>query len=522
MPSSAPDHIPAVLKHVMKLQPKRVLDVGVGYGKWGFLLREYLESWNDRVHPEDWEITITGVEVWEPYTRLPWMREIYTNMVIQDVRVWIQGRVFHELQYDVAICGDVLEHMPKEDAIQVLNALLGLCGEVIVNVPIGKEWLNNQIVDGNPYEKHQCAWEHEELEHFDGATSELISDYSVGKKRVATYVLKKRKPAPAAPVQPDCTPSVAAKRTILHVHNVQQIGGTGNFVYDFARSFPEFNHVALAVNDRNGDPTWLNWVSHHMKPVYAPKLTRQIVEEFDPVCVILHNTAGRSVDCDHHLKILEDRYTIFVHHNPTRPLFETNVDVDVFVSGFVMEKYATILSRMKARRQIPPCVFDLGDFGKLYGQIPNWHNLQVTAAGKAGKEFKQAMPTLPLSVDLGPETRGMNVMPGYLKRFNTAIVWSGLDESWCRTVTECMAAGMIVVAKDQGAIREQIIHRTNGFMFGTQKELLEIIRDLQYHMSIQEKEKISQAAHAWAIREVGPDRMRRDYYPLLTRALMRS
>jgi len=71
MPSSAPDHIPAVLKHVMKLQPKRVLDVGVGYGKWGFLLREYLESWNDRVHPEDWEITITGVEVWEPYTRLP-------------------------------------------------------------------------------------------------------------------------------------------------------------------------------------------------------------------------------------------------------------------------------------------------------------------------------------------------------------------------------------------------------------------------------------------------------------------
>lgn len=519
MPSSAPDHIPAVLKHVMALKPKSVLDVGIGYGKWGFLLREYLESWNDRVHPDSWEVTITGIEVWESYTELPWIREVYTNMFLQDVRSWCVDH--HEsLRFDVAIAGDVLEHMPKEDALKVLDHLLDICKTVIVNVPIGEAWLNNQIIDGNPYEKHQSAWGKYELANFKNADSRIIHEYQVSRgKDVATFALSRKPksvPVPEPSVQPDCT----NKRTILHVHNVQRCGGTGNFVWDFARTFPEFNHVALCVNDPTGDPEWVNWVSHNMRPLYAPKLTQKIVDDVDPVCVILHNTAGKSVDSDHHLGILNGRYTVFLHHNPTHPLFQTNVDVDVFVSGSVISKYTSIVGRMKLVKQIPPCVYGIEDYTKL--ELPDFGELKFTGAGKAGKEAISAFTKLPVHVDPGPKKRGMNVMPGYLSRFNAAIIWSGLEESWCRTASECLAAGMIVIAHDYGALREQITHGVNGYLFDTYEDLLQLVRDLQFHVSRSDLIAMSASAKEWALHEVGPDRLKRDWYPLLTQALMRS
>lgn len=44
MPTSHPNQINEIIQIAELLRPASVLDVGVGYGKYGFLLREYLEA----------------------------------------------------------------------------------------------------------------------------------------------------------------------------------------------------------------------------------------------------------------------------------------------------------------------------------------------------------------------------------------------------------------------------------------------------------------------------------------------
>ena len=45
MGSSAVELITPIVSLVQAAEPTSVLDIGVGFGKWGFLLREYIEVW---------------------------------------------------------------------------------------------------------------------------------------------------------------------------------------------------------------------------------------------------------------------------------------------------------------------------------------------------------------------------------------------------------------------------------------------------------------------------------------------
>ena len=49
------------------LQPRSILDVGCGFGKYGMLLREYLDVWHERYDKERWQVRIVGIEAFEQY-----------------------------------------------------------------------------------------------------------------------------------------------------------------------------------------------------------------------------------------------------------------------------------------------------------------------------------------------------------------------------------------------------------------------------------------------------------------------
>ena len=133
-----------------------MLDVGIGFGKWGFLAREYLETWNRRVFKSDWKIRVDGVEAWSRYIEAwPWLREIYDNIIIAPVE-----DVIDELShYDLIIAGDVIEHLPKETALHVVAGLIERADRMlIISIPVGAGWLGNTVIDGNPYEQHRSEW----------------------------------------------------------------------------------------------------------------------------------------------------------------------------------------------------------------------------------------------------------------------------------------------------------------------------------------------------------------------------
>jgi hypothetical protein len=72
MPSSHLYQIPTIIKIICGLKPDSILDIGCGFGKYGFLAREYLEIWQSRYQKSEWVIKIDCIEVYGPYlTELP-------------------------------------------------------------------------------------------------------------------------------------------------------------------------------------------------------------------------------------------------------------------------------------------------------------------------------------------------------------------------------------------------------------------------------------------------------------------
>jgi 2-polyprenyl-3-methyl-5-hydroxy-6-metoxy-1,4-benzoquinol methylase len=92
--------------------PKKVLDVGAGYGKHGVLLREYLDP-TPIVH---------GVEAWEPYVEAHRLRGIYDELFVRDVLSFTEEEL---AAYDLVVMGDVIEHFDKADGLALLDRIPG-------------------------------------------------------------------------------------------------------------------------------------------------------------------------------------------------------------------------------------------------------------------------------------------------------------------------------------------------------------------------------------------------------------
>ena len=126
---------------------KLILDVGPGWGTYSKLLREPGQTWH-------------AVEIHQPYVAMFQLQQHYDKIYIEDVRAFIP-----DTHYDVAICGDVLEHMSNEEAVLVLQKLLNYANWVIVSLPLDAE--TNAPPDTgadywqNPYEFHVGRWSHD-------------------------------------------------------------------------------------------------------------------------------------------------------------------------------------------------------------------------------------------------------------------------------------------------------------------------------------------------------------------------
>src|SRR5512147_3124870 len=94
MPSSRPNTIPTVVHMVKQLRPASILDIGIGFGKWGHLFREYTDiqaAENDpsRYHRKNWQVTIDGIEGYPEYVT-EMHRFLYNNLFLGDACKLIQ------------------------------------------------------------------------------------------------------------------------------------------------------------------------------------------------------------------------------------------------------------------------------------------------------------------------------------------------------------------------------------------------------------------------------------------------
>ncbi|MBN2525072.1 MAG: methyltransferase domain-containing protein [Deltaproteobacteria bacterium] len=147
-------------EYIIKNQPRRVLDLGVGFGKNGFLVREYTDIWLWRYRKEEWETIIDGIEIYEPNIN-PCNQYIYDDIFIGDIKILLPSMG----EYDLIVMTDVLEHFEKKDAERVMKEIKAHSTEFFVTTPVRVG--NRVFKKGNVHESHISGeWNLAELEQF--------------------------------------------------------------------------------------------------------------------------------------------------------------------------------------------------------------------------------------------------------------------------------------------------------------------------------------------------------------------
>jgi hypothetical protein len=163
MPCSHPEQINEIVSVLLIIEPKALLDVGVGYGKYGFLAREFLDiasqsnkNYKDIKHT----IKIDGIEIYEDYISQH-HRIFYDNIYIGNA-----NEVFEKTykNYDLVLLIDVLEHFSREEGLRFITNLRRHVGNILISTPKVVQEQGEEF--GNIYETHKYEWKRADYDEF--------------------------------------------------------------------------------------------------------------------------------------------------------------------------------------------------------------------------------------------------------------------------------------------------------------------------------------------------------------------
>lgn len=172
MPSSHVAQLNTILEMIITLNPATLLDVGVGFGKYGFLSREYLEIWDGREKYYEWKRRIDGIEAFEGYLT-PVHRYIYDNIYIGNALEVIPTLT---QTYDLILLIDIIEHLEYTKGRHLIDLCRRTGRHIILSTP--KDIGTQKTAFENPYEEHKFQWEKRHFEEFQDRYY-AFDDYSI-------------------------------------------------------------------------------------------------------------------------------------------------------------------------------------------------------------------------------------------------------------------------------------------------------------------------------------------------------
>ncbi len=112
--------------------------MGPGWGKYGILLREYVDP----------DLIVDAVEAWEPYVTRR-LEAAYDEVITADVCSFFEPLA----DYDLVLMVDVLEHLEKADGLAVIDRIPGW---IVICTPA--EFFQNPEAVEIPPERHRSLW----------------------------------------------------------------------------------------------------------------------------------------------------------------------------------------------------------------------------------------------------------------------------------------------------------------------------------------------------------------------------
>ncbi|WP_068922185.1 class I SAM-dependent methyltransferase [Planobispora rosea] len=128
----------------LTINPSIVIDIGPGAGTYARLMRPH--------HEARW----IGIEAWGPYIADYGLDDLYDIVHVADARL-VDWTWFPTT--DLVIIGDVLEHMTTLHACVLLERLKRTADNLLVSIPVLH--LDQDAVNGNPFERHIDHWTYE-------------------------------------------------------------------------------------------------------------------------------------------------------------------------------------------------------------------------------------------------------------------------------------------------------------------------------------------------------------------------
>ena len=338
---------------------------------------------------------------------------------------------------------------------------------------------------------------------------------------------------------------------MLHVFNFMWLGGVPCFIRNMMQIYPQFHHVCTYLNEKSsfgGEDydmlqDWELVFGADCGFIHDGILRKSLIDEVDPAIVVLHGISGNRLEGNWPYHWLRERPTMFVHHMNSRP--HLSVDFDLFVSNYLFQMYQDTKNRMTKWVICPPAI-DTTELAKIerprlrkdmdklvIGKLcSDWNskkyprsildtfralnekygNLEFRVVGGAKHWSNHGIPNL--KTPAVNETSVRDFLAGLDIFFY--INEKSLPETWGRSVTEAMAAGLPVVTDDFGGTAEQIENGVDGFTVGG--EYVGYLSDLVNNPAM--RHKVGMAARLKAVGEFGLDRLKRETVDFVLSAAM--
>lgn len=156
MASSFISQAPIILYLISKIKPKTILDIGKGFGKYGFLIHEYIGIDNkNKLNPlltmkEQSQINIDAVEIDEQLI-LPHLNHFYNVVITGNILEMYENMK----TYDLILMIDIIEHLDKTAALKMLKFFAAKKTKIIIATPL--EFFNQHLYE-SVHEEHISHW----------------------------------------------------------------------------------------------------------------------------------------------------------------------------------------------------------------------------------------------------------------------------------------------------------------------------------------------------------------------------
>lgn len=147
--------------HVQGKSDVKCLDLGIGFGLWGALFRNYIDGGAVQFQKRAY---ILGVEGFAKYRSPCW--DCYDHVHVLNISKYLsQFGKTDQNTFDGIFLLDVLEHFPMLQGVEILKKLRNLLndtGRLYVTTP--SILMEQGAAYGNPLEEHKSFWRAEDLQ----------------------------------------------------------------------------------------------------------------------------------------------------------------------------------------------------------------------------------------------------------------------------------------------------------------------------------------------------------------------